>query len=40
MRILLLSHSLNNLTQRLHVELCERNHEISVELDIHPDVTR
>ncbi|WP_247277965.1 MULTISPECIES: formyltransferase family protein [unclassified Bradyrhizobium] len=40
MRILLLSHSLNNLTQRLHVELCERSHEISVELDIHPDVTR
>lgn len=40
MRILLLSHSFNNLTQRLHVELCERGHEVSVELDIHPDVTR
>ncbi|MGY3361988.1 hypothetical protein ACVWZK_008651 [Bradyrhizobium sp. GM0.4] len=40
MRILLLSHSFNNLTQRLHVELCERSHEVSVELDIHPDVTR
>lgn len=39
MRILLLSHSFNNLTQRLHVELCERSHEVSVELDIHPDVT-
>lgn len=39
MRILLLSHSFNNLTQRLHVELCERGHEVSVELDIHPDVT-
>lgn len=34
MRILLLSHSFNNLTQRLHVELCERSHEVSVELDI------
>lgn len=40
MRILLLSHSFNNLTQRLHVELCEPGHEVSVELDIHPDVTR
>lgn len=40
MRILLLSRSFNNLTQRLHVELCERSHEVSVELDIHPDVTR
>ncbi|MFZ5714241.1 MAG: hydrogenase maturation protein [Bradyrhizobium sp.] len=40
MRILLLSHSFNSLTQRLHVELRERGHEISVELDIHPDVTR
>ena len=39
MRILLLSHSFNNLTQRLHVELCESSHEVSVELDIHPDVT-
>lgn len=35
MRILLLLHSFNNLTQRLHVELCERSHEVSVELDIH-----
>lgn len=40
MRILLLSHSFNSLTQRLHVELRERNHEVSVELDIHADVTR
>jgi putative two-component system hydrogenase maturation factor HypX/HoxX len=39
MRILLLSHSFNSLTQRLHVELRERGHEVSVELDIHPDVT-
>jgi len=40
MRILLLSHSFNSLTQRLHVELREHGHEVSVELDIHPDVTR
>ncbi|MBI5260610.1 MAG: hydrogenase maturation protein [Bradyrhizobium sp.] len=40
MRILLLSHSFNSLTQRLHVELRERGHEVSVELDVHPDVTR
>ncbi len=40
MRILLLTHSFNSLTQRLHVELRERGHEVSVELDIHPDVTR
>ncbi len=40
MRILLLSHSFNSLTQRLHVELRECGHEVSVELDIHPDVTR
>ncbi|SFI17280.1 hydrogenase maturation protein [Bradyrhizobium sp. cf659] len=40
MRILLLSHSFNSLTQRLHVELRERGHDVSVELDIHADVTR
>ena len=40
MRILLLSHSFNSLTQRLHVELRERGHDVSVELDIHDDVTR
>lgn len=40
MRILLLSHSFNSLTQRLHVELRERGHHVSVELDIHADVTR
>jgi putative two-component system protein, hydrogenase maturation factor HypX/HoxX len=40
MRILLLSHSFNSLTQRLHVELRDGGHEVSVELDIHPDVTR
>ena len=40
MRILLLAHAFNSLTQRLHVELRERGHEVSVELDIHPDITR
>jgi len=40
MRILLLAHSFNSLTQRLHVELRERDHEVSVELDINDAVTR
>ena len=40
MRILLLAHSFNSLTQRLHVELRERGHELSVELDINDAVTR
>ena len=39
MRILLLAHSFNSLTQRLHIELRERGHELSVELDINDDVT-
>lgn len=34
MRILLFATSFNALTQRLHVELAERGHDISVELDI------
>jgi hypothetical protein len=40
MRILLLAHSFNSLTQRLHVELIERGHTVSVELDINDAVTR
>jgi putative two-component system protein, hydrogenase maturation factor HypX/HoxX len=40
MRILLLTHSFNSLAQRLYVELAERGHELSVELDIHDSVTR
>lgn len=40
MRVLLLCHSFNSLTQRLHVELRERGHEVSVEFDIHDEVTR
>jgi putative two-component system hydrogenase maturation factor HypX/HoxX len=39
-RILLLAHSFNSLTQRIHVELAERGHEVSVELDVHHDLTR
>jgi putative two-component system hydrogenase maturation factor HypX/HoxX len=34
MRILLLATSFNALTQRLYVELAERGHELSVELDV------
>lgn len=40
MRILLLSHAFNSLTQRIHVELASRGHEVSVELDVHHDLTR
>jgi putative two-component system hydrogenase maturation factor HypX/HoxX len=40
MRILLLCHSFNSLTQRLHVELRERGHFVSVEFDINDAVTR
>jgi putative two-component system protein, hydrogenase maturation factor HypX/HoxX len=39
MRILLLCHSFNSLTQRLHVELRERGHAVSVEFDINDAVT-
>jgi putative two-component system hydrogenase maturation factor HypX/HoxX len=39
MRILLLAHSFNSLTQRLFVELRARGHEVSVELDIADAVT-
>jgi putative two-component system hydrogenase maturation factor HypX/HoxX len=40
MRILLLVHSFNSLSQRLYVELKQDAHELSVELDIHEHVTR
>lgn len=40
MRILLLVHSFNSLSQRLHVELSERGHAVSVELDVNDAVTR
>jgi putative two-component system hydrogenase maturation factor HypX/HoxX len=39
MRILLLVHAFNSLSQRLHVELARDGHELSVELDIHERVT-
>ncbi len=39
MKILLLAHSFNSLTQRLFVELRQRGHAVSVELDIHDEVT-
>ena len=40
MRILLLCHSFNSLTQRLHVELREAGHAVSVEFDVNDAVTR
>ena len=39
MRILLLAHSFNSLTQRLWCELGERGHTLSLELDISDAVT-
>jgi putative two-component system hydrogenase maturation factor HypX/HoxX len=39
MRILLLVHAFNSLSQRLHVELTRDGHELSVEFDIHDRVT-
>jgi putative two-component system protein, hydrogenase maturation factor HypX/HoxX len=40
MKILLLTHAFNSLTQRLHVELSRREHMVSVEFDINDTVTR
>ena len=40
MRVLLLVHSFNSLSQRFYVELTERGHEVSVEFDINEAVTR
>ncbi|WP_331000263.1 enoyl-CoA hydratase-related protein [Hydrogenophaga crassostreae] len=39
LRILLLCHSFNSLSQRLYAELRARGHTLSVELDIHDRVT-
>jgi len=39
MRILLLCHSFNSLTQRLHVALREAGHEVGVEFDVNDAVT-
>ncbi|WP_026621913.1 methionyl-tRNA formyltransferase (plasmid) [Ensifer sp. WSM1721] len=40
MRTLLLCHTFNSLSQRLHVDLRELGHAVNVELDIHDDLTR
>ena len=40
MRVLLLCHSFNSLTQRLHVALREAGHDVSVEFDVNDAVTR
>lgn len=39
MRILLLTHTFNSLTQRLFVELAARGHELSIEYDIGDETT-
>ena len=39
MRILLLAHSFNSLSQRLWIELAEQGHEVSLELDVNDAVT-
>ncbi len=38
MRILFLCYRFNSLSQRLYCELTERGHEVSIELDVHPDL--
>jgi putative two-component system hydrogenase maturation factor HypX/HoxX len=40
LRILLLAHSFNSLTQRTWCELADRGHDVSLELDIADEVTR
>ena len=40
MRILLLSSAYNSMTQRVHVELADRGHEVSVELALADEVMR
>ncbi|WP_275100225.1 hydrogenase maturation protein [Sedimenticola hydrogenitrophicus] len=39
MKILLLTHAFNSLSQRLHIELKQRGHRVSVEFDINDAVT-
>ncbi len=39
MRVLFLCYRFNSLSQRLYCELTERGHEVSVELDVHPELT-
>ena len=40
MRILLVASCYNSLTQRVHVELADRGHEVSVELALGDEVLR
>ena len=40
MRLLILTHAFNGLSQRLYVELAARGHELSVEFDVNDSVTR
>ncbi|NPA32881.1 MAG: hydrogenase maturation protein [Aquificae bacterium] len=40
MRVLFLCYRFNSLSQRLYCELTERGYEVSVELDVHPELTR
>ncbi len=40
MKILLLTHAFNSLTQRLHIELKKRGHAVSVEFDVNDAVTQ
>src|SRR5690349_22663618 len=40
MRILLISSAYNSMTQRVHVELADRGHEVSVELALGDEVMR
>lgn len=40
MKILLLTHAFNSLSQRLHIELRRRGHQVSVEFDINDAVTQ
>jgi len=39
MRILLLTHAFNSLAQRLYVELVDRGHDVSIEIDVNDHVT-
>jgi len=38
MRILMLCHRFNSLSQRFYCELSEIGHEVSIELDVHPNL--
>ena len=40
MRVLLVASAYNSLTQRVHVELADRGHEVSVELAVSDEVLR